>query len=62
MSCGDGGVLELALVLDDELPAPLFSAESISSSAEDNAVWSDELTLPEETSLASSCFKRSSGE
>ncbi|CCE04795.1 hypothetical protein BRAS3843_1150013 [Bradyrhizobium sp. STM 3843] len=38
MSCGDGGVLELALELDDELLAPLFNAESMSSSAEDKAL------------------------
>ena len=36
MSCGDGGVLELEL--DAELLAPLFNAESMSSSAEDKAL------------------------
>ena len=60
ISLGEGGVLEL--VVDDELLLPLCSAESMSSSADDSAVWSVALTLPAETSLASSCLSRSSGE
>ena len=41
---------------------PAFIAESISSSADDSALWSLELIVPEETSLASSAFNRLSGE
>lgn len=44
ISSGDGGLL--ALVDEDELLLPPFKAESMSSSADDSAVWSVELTLP----------------
>ncbi|KJC35391.1 hypothetical protein UP09_29375 [Bradyrhizobium sp. LTSP885] len=59
MASGDGGLPPLP---DDALLAPLFIAESISSSADDNAVASVEEIWPLETSFASSCWSRSSGE
>jgi hypothetical protein len=44
------------------LDASLFSAVSILLSALLNALWSDELIVPADTSDASSLCKRSSGE
>jgi hypothetical protein len=58
ISSGEGGDEELELELD----APLFIAESMSSSAEESADSSLELIVPAETSLVSSLLRRSSGE
>lgn len=56
ISSAEGGDDELAL------DAPLFIAESISSSADESADSSLEEMVPAETSLVSSLLRRSSGE
>ncbi len=61
LDCRSPGDL-LLLLLPPLLSAPPFSAESMSSSAVDNAVWSVEEILPEETSDCSSFFSKSSGD